>query len=87
MLDESWQGRVRHPLTTQQPLLSDQHAGEGKGLLIVALEPLVHHLQEAKDNGQPGQRPALSSQVGGWGWAWGPRPSLQSRRRRWSRWP
>lgn len=33
------------PLTTQQPLLRDQHAGEGEGLLVVALEPLVHHLQ------------------------------------------
>lgn len=32
------------PLTTQQSFLRDQHAGEGKGLLVVALEPLVHHL-------------------------------------------
>lgn len=33
------------PLTTQQSFLRDQHAGEGKGLLVIALEPLVHHLQ------------------------------------------
>ena len=71
-LDGSWQGRAWHPLTTQQPLLSNQHAGEGKGLLVVALEPLIHYLREAKDNGQPGQRPALSSQVGGVGVGVGP---------------
>ena len=37
--------RARPALTAQQPLLCNQHPGEGKGLLIVALEPLVHHLQ------------------------------------------
>lgn len=66
-LDRSWQGRAWRPLTTQQPLLSDQHAGESKGLLVVALEPLVHHLQEAKGSGQPGQHPVLGSQVRGGG--------------------
>lgn len=32
------------PLTTQQSFLCDEHAGKGEGLLIIALEPLIHHL-------------------------------------------
>lgn len=52
MLDGSQQGRARCPLTAQQPLLSDQHAGEGEGLLVIALEPLVHHLREAEGSSQ-----------------------------------
>lgn len=39
----------RPPLTAQQSLLRNQHAGKGKGLLVVALEPLVHHLRAGPD--------------------------------------
>lgn len=36
--------RIPPALTTQQPLLADHHPGQGKGLLIIALVPLVHCL-------------------------------------------
>lgn len=42
-------GRHRVPaLTTQQPLLADHHPCQGKGLLIIALVPLVHGLERGR---------------------------------------
>lgn len=51
------------PLTAQQSLLCNQHAGKGKGLLIVALEPLVHHLRAGPDC----RLQEALGQVCGWG--------------------
>ena len=56
-------------LTAQQTLLRNQHAGEGEGLLVVALEPLVHHLQtgptpKALEGSRPGEVGARPTAVG-----------------------
>lgn len=44
---------LAQPLTAQQSLLGDEHAGEGEGIVIIALEPPIHHLW------QPGSRPEV----------------------------
>lgn len=51
---------LAQPLTTQQPFLGDEHAGKGEGLLVVALEPFIHHLWQDRVMG-------LGSGGGGWG--------------------